>query len=698
MPQSPVSTSPRAYLVRFCLLSIASVLGALLGFALLPHNASTALMWPPTAIGVAALFLFGYELWPALLLSITAVLFFRNGSLPLDVVVALSSTFEALCGAYLLKLYHFNPLINNLQSTLALLVASLCPTIISAAIVTLSSYYVGRIGAGDIETIWATVWIGHAVTCLSFAPFFIRWLHRPLFTKTKQEIAQGMVIFGALGIVSYLLFWTPHNSLGPVSLVYIVILILRAAALRSGPRGTTLGLAMVSLIGSSGVVYGSGTLSVSHNPQATFLLQVLFGVLDLIFIVIAATIEERKDVTNSLAENIIHLERAIDKIRLEDSAKTNFLAILAHELRNPLAPIVSSLELLRARGKFSLQEEGQLLETIESHVQTLSLLLEDLLDITRITHNKFELRREEVVLQSVFKRSLETVHTLVQARGHRLELDIPESDILLNADPVRLEQVVVNLLNNAAKYTDPGGTITLACHVRGSQAVVSITDNGIGIAPEKIGGIFELFSQVDTLARHPGGLGVGLSLAKRLVELHNGTVEATSRGLGLGSEFVVRLPLSKKAAQPFIAKRTIASLLTRKKDSTPRPSSSTRILLVDDNEPAAQTLGKLLEKSGYEIILAYDGASALALAEALKPSIIILDIGLPDTDGYTLATRLRQEIYASADTPLHLIALTGYSQEEDKLKAREAGFDAHLVKPVSIADVERVLTKTFKIS
>ncbi len=359
--------------------------------------------------------------------------------------------------------------------------------------------------------------------------------------------------------------------------------------------------------------------------------------------------------------------------------------MLAHELRNPLAPIVSSVELLKIEE--SAEGRAGLVDTIEAHARTISLLLDDLLDISRISHNKLELRQEKVAVQEVLKRSLEMVQPFVTARRHELRLEIPEGALELYADPVRLEQIFVNLLNNAAKYTDPGGVITLACKTQRGQLVVSIADTGIGIAPEKLGGVFEPFGQTGAVVRRPGGLGVGLSLTKRLVEQHRGTVEAKSAGLGRGSEFIVRLPLLSAQASGLAPnkKQGLIAALTLKK--APAPKGGLRVLVVDDNAPAAKGLGKLLGHAGHEVALAYDGAGALAAAQTFKPAAILLDIGLPDIDGYELGKKIKETIGA----PVRLIALTGYGQEEHRVKTRLAGFDAHLVKPVSIADVERAL-------
>lgn len=684
-----LSQETRSYISRLLLLTMATSIAAWIGITLLPPGTGSALVWPPAAIGIAALFFFGFDLWPAILISICTVLFLRSGNLPLSIAVSLSDTLESLMGAYFLKQYvRFNPLINTLRDGFGIIAASIFPSLVSAGLIAVFSHYLAATPAAGIQTTWTLVWVGHAVTCLSLLPFLMRWIHRPLFTKTWREIAEGVCIFGSITVISYLLFWTTHGSVGSISLVYVLIFPLFWAALRAGPRGTTLALLILSALGITGIFYGYGPLATTHNAQQVFLIQVLLGVLDIIFILFVAIVEERKDVTNSLAASVNQLEEAIEKIRGEDQAKTNFLAILAHELRNPLAPIVSSVELLKSEAQTPAQAE--LIDTIESHTHTVSLLLNDLLDITRITHNKFELRREQVTIQQVLKRSIEVVQTLVTSREHELRLDIQQTECWLHADPVRLEQIFVNLLNNAAKYTDAGGVITLTCRQQDSHIVVTVADNGIGMAPGKIGSIFDLFSQIRDDARGSGGLGVGLSLTKRLVEQHRGTIEARSQGLGSGSTFTVRLPLARATEQSSAAKGSgIMNALQRKKDADQK-TGSLRVLVVDDNEPAAKALSKLLERGGHSVAVAYDGMSALLMAKDFNPEVVILDIGLPDMSGYDVGKKMREDAGESG-TPLRIIAVSGYGQEEHRAKTREAGFNAHLVKPVGIADVEAAL-------
>jgi CheY-like chemotaxis protein/two-component sensor histidine kinase len=296
--------------------------------------------------------------------------------------------------------------------------------------------------------------------------------------------------------------------------------------------------------------------------------------------------------------------------------------------------------------------------------------VDDLLDVSRITRGMVVLRREPVELAEIVARALETVRPLMDARGHTVEMEVAGGPLLLDADPTRLAQVVANLLNNAAKYTDPGGHIVLRAGRESDEAVVRIRDTGAGIPAEMLSRVFELFSQAErTLDRSQGGLGVGLTLVKRLVEQHGGRVEALSDGPGKGSEFIVRLPIPGQLPAP-------RSRPTSEPTAAVEPK---RILVVDDNIDAADTLAELLKVRGHDVRVARDGPSALEAARELRPGVVFLDIGLPGMNGFLVAQALRQDV---VNGPLRIIALTGYGQDEDRRRSAEAGFDDHLVKPV----------------
>jgi signal transduction histidine kinase/DNA-binding response OmpR family regulator len=370
-----------------------------------------------------------------------------------------------------------------------------------------------------------------------------------------------------------------------------------------------------------------------------------------------------------------------EALREADRKKDEFLALLAHELRNPLAPIRTALEIERQPGADDAAI-NRARETMARQLHNMVRLIDDLLDVSRITKGKIELRRERVDLRMVLTAAVETSRPLIDAGRHHLTTDLPSQPVWLDADPTRLAQVVANLLNNAAKYTHDGGQIRLSATVVSDQeksfAEIRVADNGTGIPPEILPRMWEMFAQADrTLGRAKGGLGIGLTLVKRLVELHGGTVGAHSGGRDQGSEFTVRLPITEGSSVGTAPARP----------GVPQVSHR-RILVVDDNEDGLETLAILLELSGHAVQTAADGPSALAAAETFRPDVVLLDIGLPGMDGYEVARRLRAN---PVFRQTRLIALTGWGQDNDRQQSRDAGFDLHLVKPIDPAELRRVL-------
>jgi signal transduction histidine kinase/DNA-binding response OmpR family regulator len=363
--------------------------------------------------------------------------------------------------------------------------------------------------------------------------------------------------------------------------------------------------------------------------------------------------------------------RLYQNIRESDRQKNEFLAMLAHELRNPLAPIRNAVQVLRMNGRHD-EKLDWARDIIDRQVQQMVRMVDDLLDVSRITRGKIQLQKERIDVTAAVQRAVETSRPLLEAFRHELCVTLPPDPIYVEADLARLAQVLANLLNNAAKYTPEGGKVALAVSRDGDEAVFAVRDSGIGIPPEMLANIFDLFTQVDrSLDRSQGGLGIGLTLVRRLVELHGGTVRATSAGLQQGSEFTVRLPAV--AGVPGLeASRNGAG-------TTARHGRCLRMLVVDDNADAADSLAICLRLTGHEIRVAYDGATALNLATEFVPEVVLLDIGLPEMDGYEIARRIRAD--ERLGRPV-LIAVTGYGQETDRARTREAGFDYHLVKPV----------------
>ncbi len=347
--------------------------------------------------------------------------------------------------------------------------------------------------------------------------------------------------------------------------------------------------------------------------------------------------------------------------------KDEFLAMLAHELRNPLAAITTAVQLSAMSG---VQDQiDWSMEVINRQVKHLTRLIDDLLDVSRITRGKVQLRKEQIDAYPVINGALEAIRPLIRQRNHELIVSL-QPGLRLDADPTRLEQILVNLLTNAAKYTESGGTIWFTAGREGNDIVIKVRDTGIGIPPEKLPQMFELFAQGDrSLARSEGGLGIGLTLVRSLAEMHGGSATATSEGPGKGSEFLVRLPAVAARAEeiPGLPAKTPQAIAHR-----------ARILIVDDNVDMVRGLVKLLELLGHDVQTAYDGPTAIETARVHRPEFVLLDLGLPGMDGYQVATRLRQE-QGSQDV---IIAVTGYGREDDRCRSREAGFDHHLVKPI----------------
>jgi signal transduction histidine kinase len=353
-----------------------------------------------------------------------------------------------------------------------------------------------------------------------------------------------------------------------------------------------------------------------------------------------------------------------------DRRKDEFLATLAHELRNPLAPIRQAALISKAPAATDAQKRWSH-DVIDRQVQHMSLLLDDLLDISRVTRGTLALRMQLTELATVIESAVETARPTIDTKRHHLSVDIPGEPVHFTADPLRVAQVLSNLLTNAAKYTDPEGDIRIIAYCEGENIVIRVADSGIGISAATLPRVFNMFSQVHSNTdRSEGGLGIGLSLAKGLIELHGGTIEADSGGLGCGSEFTVRLPWRTTAGK---SQHTVTSA------SASQPARQRRILIADDNRDSAETLAALLRMEGHEVTSVHDGPVALSVFSELKPDVALLDIGMPGLTGYEVARKMRQ---SGPKVSLTLIAITGWGQDIDKERAFAAGFDHHLTKPV----------------
>ena len=421
-------------------------------------------------------------------------------------------------------------------------------------------------------------------------------------------------------------------------------------------------------------VYHFDTVRVRSDGQPVYVSLTISPVRDEAGRIIGASKVARDITDRKLAEERTY--RLLTQLQEADRRKDEFLAMLAHELRNPLAPLYNILEIMKqGDGNGNLIE--QVRSTLERQLGQMVRLVDDLLDVSRITRGKLKLRKERVELASVIHQSVEVCRPLAEYAKHELNVSLPPEAIYLYADPMRLAQVFGNLLNNACKYTDPGGRIGLTAERRSSDVVVNVKDTGVGISPDKLGSVFEMFTQIDrSLERSQGGLGIGLTLVKRLVEMHGGSVEAYSEGPGRGSEFVVRLPILIEKAK---AKTPTAEQM---------PTTAHRILIVDDNRDSATSLDTLLKLTGNETQTAHDGLEAVEAAAMFRPDVMLLDIGLPKLNGYDACRRIREYSWGRN---MVLVALTGWGQDKDRRQSKDAGFDHHMVKPVDFDALMKLL-------
>jgi signal transduction histidine kinase len=670
--------NPR-FVLKSLTLFLAYFLASEIGFTLFAPPA----VFPLAAgVALAGLVLGGLELAPIIFLAAVAESFFHSGSLVIGLALAVGNTVQAFVGAYVLRMFRFDPLMRRMRDifsigAVGLVISTIVPTVVLVAFIVNEN-----LGGRGSPISWFSYWTGDMWTLLIVSPLIIRWLAKPFFVRTWSEALETIAAFAFLFFCDYLVFWTKNPQVGGVSFVYLMLVPFFWLALRLSPRFVTLALTLTSILAFAGATGGPGvaisTMSLGARLSS---LQVFMVVISLIFYILESIANERRYAIAALKEQVSRLETALKRISSEDLAKTEFLSVLAHELRNPLAPIVSGLELLKLPQTKS-EEGSRIIEMMNGRVGVISRLLEDLLDVSRISRRKLILKAEQVELSALLERSVSSVNEFNVQKTHSCTLVLPASPVYVRADPVRLEQVFINILKNAVKYSPPKQEVFVTLETQENTATVRIRDNGIGIEPNMMERIFEPFIQADTLKTTEGGsgLGIGLWLTKQLIEMHDGTIQVRSDGTNKGSEFTVCLPLLQSvvlASSPVMP----ATVPTSKRFS--------RILVVDDNVPAAEGIGKLLTHGGHSTDLAFSGVDAITRVKVFRPDVILLDVGLPDMTGYEVARTLRAIDQFSGK----LVALTGYGQEEDKNKAYAAGFDLHITKPVSIKDLEEMLAR-----
>jgi signal transduction histidine kinase/ActR/RegA family two-component response regulator len=635
-------------------------------------------VWPPTGIALATVLLFGYQFWPGITLGAFLANMTANEPVPTACGIAIGNTLEAVIGAWLLRrVFAFDTALQRVKDAIALiLIAAILSTMISATIgvisLSLGRVYLPElqrtIAWSDFWTLWWEWWLGDAMGALLVAPPLLTWATGQSQRSLRRPVEALALIAGLIATSWVVFLGGLTTGLGGSSLAYIVFPFVIWAALRFGQRATT----AVTLVASSMTIWatlqGLGPFGAGPVHDRLLLLQVFMGVVASTALLLGAALAER--------------QRAEQTLHEADRRKDEFLATLAHELRNPLAPIRTGVDLIRMMDLDNL-ELREVLEMLDRQVQQITRLVDDLLDVSRVTRGKIHLQLQSIDLATVAIRAVETSQPILDGRGHELTVTLPHEPLYVHADSIRLIQVLANLLNNAAKYTEQGGRITLTVAREGHEATVRVCDTGQGIDRELLPRVFDLFAQGDRsrLPSH-GGLGIGLTLVRSLVEMHGGSVEAFSQGLGAGSEFVVRLPLDPDAQM------SPTNPVLQENGHPNVTGAARRILVVDDNLDAARSLAILLKTAGHQVHTAHTGPTALEMAATHRPAVVLLDIGLPEMTGYEVARRIREQPWGR---DIVLIAVTGWGQPEDRRQAIESGFNHHLTKPVELATLTDLL-------
>ncbi len=638
------------------------------------------LILPGMAIAITALFFAGIELWPVLL-SATLVASFVSGASPLTLLVLpAGETLQAVLGAYLLRRAEIDPLFRKFRDIFFLFIIVLAVAVITPTLESLTHVLSAAMNhtVASIPS-WSYHYTASVFALIILTPFLLRWFAKPRFSRTWIEAMETGGVFLLLLVTDYLLFIVGVTNVGSIPLVYFLLVPLFWIALRLRPRFVTLSLVITSGFALAALITGPTVPLDVYNEQL-FQLEIFMIILAVMFYVVVSLEEDRRLHSNLMQSQLATLENAIARVTSESQTKNDFIAVLAHELRNPLAPIMSSIEFLQLKSDRD-KEEAEMLAMMEDRMQTVRRLLDDLLDISRISEGKFTLRKETIDVESVARRAALSSSHHFKNRHQSFIFKGPKSPLLVEGDAVRLEQVICNLLTNASKYSDSGDQISLTIVRRDDQAIITVLDNGIGIDPKLLDHVFTPFHQLDLGDRSRKGLGIGLALVRSFVEMHDGHVSATSKGRGHGSQFTVIIPLSQKGAVAADATHDDFSVA-----ETEMKGKGPRILVVDDNDAAAWGIGKLLELQGCRVSYAYDGEQAIAQVASKKFDIMLLDLGLPDQDGYSVAKTVRARGYRG-----RIIALTGYGSDYARKNVEGVGIESYLVKPAGLADLRKAI-------
>lgn len=634
------------------------------------------LLFIPTAVAICVLYFNGIRLWPAIYVaSLLSGVFILSMPLPHLFVLPIAEVFKVALGAFFLREAQVDPLFRKFSDMFFLILVIFVISTITPTISALLSLLTNQTFTIDL---WGRRYAAAVLTLLLLVPLILRWFAKRRFNRTILEIAEIFAVFALLIVLSVFNFVYDIDAVAGIPLVYFILIPLFWIALRLRPRFVTLALIVLSAIALGSILLAD--IDPLLRSVELFQMEAFLITLSILFLLIVSLEEDRRLNVNLMRSQLSTLENAVSRISSESKAKNDFIAVLAHELRNPLAPIMSGIDYLKLTAERTKDEE-ETLGVMEDRMQTVKRLLDDLLDISRITENKLTLRKETLDLTAILRRAIiSTEHHLRERHQPFTFKDDKEKHIVLG-DPVRLEQIFTNLITNASKYSDPGDPISVTVGKVDDHVEVLVTDQGVGIRPEVLEAIFTPFHQVEQGERSIKGLGIGLALVKSFVEMHGGRVYAESQGLGRGSRFIVQIPLAQVTVDPITGEETTA-ILPLERDTT-----KTKVLVVDDNDAAAWSIGKLLDLQGCIVAYAYDSGQTIEKVKIFRPDVVLLDLGLPDEDGYATARILRTQGYTG-----RLIALTGYSTQDAKDRGKLAGFDDYLVKPVGVTELRRAIS------
>jgi signal transduction histidine kinase/CheY-like chemotaxis protein len=638
-------------------------------------NPSASAVWAPTGVAIAALLLFGLKATPAVFVGAFIVNLLTAGTFVTSLGIAAGNTLEGIAAAYLVGRFANGAAVFDRARDIFKFgaLAALASTTLSATIGVSILTVAGLADTEQLGAIWLTWWLGDVAGAILLTPLIVLWYREPALRLTAESrVFEALLLFVTVAAITTVVFF--HPGLASFPLAFLCLPPLAWAAFRFQPRVVATTVVAMSVIATWATMTGNGPFVMSTPNESLLVLQAFSAMIAMTTLVMSALVQERVGLLQRERAALVEAEAAL-------RASDVFLAMLSHELRNPLSAIAAASAVLDhpRMSADAATRAGRIIKRQSAH---LTRLIDDLLDVARVTVGKMALHRTPVNLADAVTTGIQSA-TANSPRGlPRVQLEL--NAVWVDADPDRLNQIIANLLHNAIKYTGQDGMIRIATHADGEHAVLAIVDSGVGIAPDLLPRVFELFAQGEQGPdRTHGGLGVGLALVRRLTELHAGTVSAHSDGLGKGSTFVVRLPRTSAPVVSADAQHpsTAASAAAR----------AYRILIIEDNSDARESLRIILESAGHEILEAGDGETGVEYALKLEPSVALIDIGLPGIDGCEVARRIR-----AIKSGIRLIALTGYGREDDRKRSRQAGFDAHLVKPVVVQNLLETMDALLK--